>query len=119
MNSSCRVDETVSKIVTFDMNAVRRFAALAGGMNPLHHDEALAETARFGGRIVSGTHYSARMMGMVATFAPFLGERRAALGLGLGLGLEFEFEFGFRKALAAGDTVTMTWRSLRSSRARS
>ncbi|CAJ3558059.1 MaoC family dehydratase [Burkholderia pseudomallei] len=97
------------------MNAVRRFAALAGGMNPLHHDEALAETARFGGRIVSGTHYSARMMGMVATFAPFLGERRAALGLGLGL----EFEFGFRKALAAGDTVTMTWRSLRSSRARS
>ncbi|WP_183157424.1 MaoC family dehydratase [Burkholderia pseudomallei] len=99
------------------MNAVRRFAALAGGMNPLHHDEALAETARFGGRIVSGTHYSARMMGMVATFAPFLGERRAALGLGLGL--EFEFEFGFRKALAAGDTVTMTWRSLRSSRARS
>ncbi|CAJ4351647.1 acyl dehydratase MaoC [Burkholderia pseudomallei] len=97
------------------MNAVRRFAALAGGMNPLHHDEALAETARFGGRIVSGTHYSARMMGMVATFAPFLGERRAALGLGLGLGLEF----GFRKALAAGDTVTMTWRSLRSSRARS
>lgn len=115
MNSSCRVDETVSKIVTFDMNAVRRFAALAGGMNPLHHDEALAETARFGGRIVSGTHYSARMMGMVATFAPFLGERRAALGLGLGLGLEFSF----RKALAAGDTVTMTWRSLRSSRARS
>lgn len=115
MNSSCRVDETVSKIVTFDMNAVRRFAALAGGMNPLHHDEALAETARFGGRIVSGTHYSARMMGMVATFAPFLGERRAALGLGLGL----EFEFGFRKALAAGDTVTMTWRPLRSSRARS
>ncbi|CAJ5569161.1 acyl dehydratase MaoC [Burkholderia pseudomallei] len=113
MNSSCRFDETVSKIVTFDMNAVRRFAALAGGMNPLHHDEALAETARFGGRIVSGTHYSARMMGMVATFAPFLGERRAALGLGLGL------EFGFRKALAAGDTVTMTWRSLRSSRARS
>lgn len=113
MNSSCRVDETVSKIVTFDMNAVRRFAALAGGMNPLHHDEALAETARFGGRIVSGTHYSARMMGMVATFAPFLGERRAGLGLGLGL------EFGFRKALAAGDTVTMTWRSLRSSRARS
>ncbi|CAJ9398286.1 acyl dehydratase MaoC [Burkholderia pseudomallei] len=115
MNSSYRVGETVSKIVTFDMNAVRRFAALAGGMNPLHHDEALAETARFGGRIVSGTHYSARMMGMVATFAPFLGERRAALGLGLGL----EFEFGFRKALAAGDTVTMTWRSLRSSRARS
>lgn len=115
MNSSCRVGETVSKIVTFDMNAVRRFAALAGGMNPLHHDEALAETARFGGRIVSGAHYSARMMGMVATFAPFLGERRAALGLGLGL----EFEFGFRKALAAGDTVTMTWRSLRSSRARS
>ncbi|CAJ9574773.1 MaoC family dehydratase [Burkholderia pseudomallei] len=97
------------------MNAVRRFAALAGGMNPLHHDEALAETARFGGRIVSGTHYSARMMGMVATFATFLGERRAALGLGLGL----EFEFSFRKALAAGDTVTMTWRPLRSSRARS
>ncbi|MET5021159.1 acyl dehydratase, partial [Burkholderia pseudomallei] len=30
-----------------------------------------------------------------------------------------EIEFGFLKALAAGDTLTMPWRSLRASRARS
>lgn len=99
MNPSYHVGETISKMVTFDIDSVRRFATLAGDMNPLHHDEALAEPTRFGGLIVSGTHYSALMMGMVATF---LSERRPALGL--------EFEFKFRKAVAAGDTVTMAWR---------
>ncbi|AOI54137.1 MaoC family dehydratase [Burkholderia thailandensis] len=99
MNPSYRIGETISKTITFDADSVRRFATLAGDMNPLHHDEALAESTRFGGLIVSGTHYSALMMGMVATF---LSERRAALGL--------EFEFQFRKAVAAGETVTMAWR---------
>ncbi|WDR88458.1 MaoC family dehydratase [Burkholderia ambifaria] len=91
MNSSYKVGESTSQLVTFDVDSVRQFATLAGDMSPLHHDEAFAKTTRFGGLIVSGTHYSAMMMGMVATF---LTERRAGLGL--------EFEFQFRKAVAVG-----------------
>lgn len=72
---------------------------MAGDMSPLHHDEEFAKTTRFGGLIVSGTHYSAMMMGMVATF---LTQKSAGLGL--------EFEFQFRKAVAVGETVRMEWR---------
>ncbi|SIT42910.1 MaoC domain protein dehydratase [Paraburkholderia ribeironis] len=99
MSSSYKVGETISKAVTFDAYSVRQFATLAGDMSPLHHDEDFARSTRFGGLIVSGTQYSAIMMGMVATF---LTQRNAGLGL--------EFEFHFRKAVAVGDTVLMEWR---------
>ena len=98
-DASYKVGETTSQLVTFDVDSVRRFATLAGDHSPLHHDDAFAKTTRFGGLIVSGTHYSALMMGMVATF---LTERGAGLGL--------EFEFQFRKAVLAGQTVRMEWR---------
>lgn len=98
MNSSYKVGETTSQLVTFDVDSVRQFATMAGDMSPLHHDEEFAKTTRFGGLIVSGTQYSAMMMGMVATF---LTERRAGLGL--------EFEFQFRKAVAVGEAVRMEW----------
>lgn len=96
---SYKVGETTSQFVTFDVDSVQRFATLAGDYSPLHHDEAYAKTTRFGGLIVSGTQYSALMMGMVATF---LTERKAGLGL--------EFEFQFRKAVLVGQTVCMEWR---------
>lgn len=98
-DASYKVGETTSQLVTFDADSVRRFATLAGDHSPLHHDDTFARATRFGGLIVSGTQYSALMMGMVATF---LTERRAGLGL--------EFEFQFRKAVLAGQTVRMEWR---------
>jgi len=98
-DSSYKVGETTSRFVTFDADSVRQFAALAGDLSPLHHDDAFAKATRFGGLIVSGTQYSALMMGMVATF---LTERKAGLGL--------EFEFQFRQAVLVGQTVRMEWR---------
>lgn len=99
LDDSYKVGETTSQLVTFDAESVRQFATLAGDRSPLHHDDEFAKTTRFGGLIVSGTHYSALMMGMVATF---LTERNAGLGL--------EFAFQFRKAVRVGQTVRMEWR---------
>ncbi|MPW18723.1 MaoC domain protein dehydratase [Paraburkholderia piptadeniae] len=98
-DSSYKVGETTSQLVTFDVDSVRRFATLAGDHSLLHHDDVFAKATRFGKLVVSGTQYSALMMGMVATF---LTERRAGLGL--------EFEFQFRKAVLVGQTLRMEWR---------
>jgi acyl dehydratase len=84
--------------VTFDADAIRHFAALAGDHNPLHHDERVAARGPFGTLIASGPHVAALMMGLDATF---LSERHEALGLG--------FEFRFVKAVPAGATLTLEW----------
>jgi acyl dehydratase len=99
-NSTYAVGEGFSRTFTFDVKTVKEFAILVGDMSPLHHDEEFAKTTRFGGPIVSGTHYSAMMMGMVGTY---LTERHAGLGL----------EFKFRKAVSADNTVRMEWRIVR------
>ncbi len=90
--------ETFSKTFDFNVENVKYFATLTGDSSPLHHDDQFARQSRFGGLIVSGTQYSALMMGMVGSY---LTER------GSGLGLEFNFEF--RKAVLANDTVTARW----------
>lgn len=94
-----KIGETFSRTITFDAEAIKQFATLAGDENPLHHDEQLATASRFGGLIASGTHYSALMMGMIATHFTRQG---AALGLG--------FSFQFRKPVHAGETVRLEWR---------
>jgi acyl dehydratase len=98
---ACRfeVGESFRKDLSFDVDSIRRFAQMLGDTNPLHHDEALARTTRFGGLIASGPHYSALMMGAVAEF---LTQRGAALGL--------DFTFRFHKAVYAGSTMVLTWR---------
>ena len=98
MSTGFRVGERFEKRFDFTVENVRQFAALAGDTSPMHHDEQFAAASRFGGLIVSGTHYSALMMGMVASV---LTERAAGLGL--------EFNFKFRKAVMASDSVKATW----------
>ena len=92
------VGEAFTKTFAFNAQSVKHFATLAGDSSPLHHDDEFASKSRFGGLIVSGTHYSALMMGMVGSY---LTER------GSGLGLEFNFQF--RRAVLANDTVTAHW----------
>ena len=88
----------VARRATFDAEGIRRFAALCGDDNPLHHDERIAAAAPFGALIASGPHVVALMMGLDATF---LSKRHEALGLG--------FEFRFVKAVPAGTTLTLEW----------
>src|SRR5438093_11009412 len=92
------VGARIARRVSFDADAIRHFAALAGDHNPLHHDERAAANSRFGTLIASGPHVTALMMGLDATF---LSERHEALGLG--------FEFRFVKAVPADATLTLEW----------
>ena len=92
------VGARVTRRMTFDADAIRRFATLCGDANPLHHDASAAAAGPFGTLIASGPHVVALMMGLDATF---LSQRHEALGLG--------FEFRFVKAVPAGATLTLEW----------
>ena len=93
-----RIGARASRRLTFDAEAIRRFATLCGDCNPLHHDECAAAEGPFGTLIASGPHVVALMMGLDATF---LSQRHVALGLG--------FEFRFVKAVPVGATLTLEW----------
>ena len=93
-----RLGARASRRVTFDAEAIRRFAALSGDHNPLHHDARAAAEGPFGTLIASGPHVVALMMGLDATF---LSQRHVALGLG--------FEFRFVKAVPEGATLNLEW----------
>jgi acyl dehydratase len=96
--SSVAVGERFSKQVTLDEASISRFALSVEDHNPLHHDAAYARGTRFGGIIASGTQYTALLMGLVATH--FSAQASAA-------GLEFSFQL--KKAVRAGDTITLQW----------
>jgi acyl dehydratase len=93
-----RVGETFESSVVVDEQSVREFAAASGDFNPLHHDEAVANRSRFGGLIASGPHTAALLMARTATH---FSQRAQPLGL--------EFTIRFRKAVHAGDTLTLRW----------
>ena len=58
----------------FDPVQVSAFAHAAGDTNPIHHDPEAAARTRFGKPIVSGTHTSALLMGLLASHLSTLGE---------------------------------------------
>lgn len=94
------VGERFSRIVTFDPDSIRAFAAMAGDHNPLHHDPAYAANSRFGGLIASGAHCGALLMGLVATELTRYPDCTAA-------GLDFSFKL--RQPVHAGQTLALEW----------
>jgi acyl dehydratase len=82
----------------FDTASSQAFARAAGDLNPLHHDEKLAQNSRFGGLIASGTQTTALMMGLTAShFAQF--------GPTVGMG----FTFRFRRPVPMNAHATISW----------
>jgi acyl dehydratase len=94
-----KIGEEISRAVTFEKNAIKRFATLVGDMNPLHHDEEFAKSSRYGGLIASGTHTSSVMMGAIASF---ISARAPAVGLG--------FSVKMKKPIRADETARIVWR---------
>jgi acyl dehydratase len=93
-----KVGDSFSKDVTFDAAGISAFALATGDTNPLHHDAEYAAKTRFGGIIVSGSHLTALMSGLVSgNFS----------GKGTNVGLDFSYRF--QAPIRVGDKVTMRW----------
>lgn len=93
-----RVGESFSKTVSLDAASISTFAALSQDPNPLHHDAAVARRSRFGAVIASGPQTASLLLGLSAEHFTRSG---AALGL--------DFRLQFRKAVKAGDVLTLRW----------
>ena len=93
-----RVGECLSSQIMLSHEEIAAFARLSGDFNPLHHDQTYAQQTRFGGVIVSGPQLISLMMGLTATS---FSRETAMLGL--------EFTFNFRKAVKAGEQITLEW----------
>lgn len=93
-----RVGQRLESRVTLSRRSIAEFARACGDANPLHHDEEAAARTRFGGVIASGPQLSSLLMGLTATR---FSEEGAMLGL--------EFRFRFRRAVRAGETVSLEW----------
>lgn len=83
---------------TFDPEQVSTFALAAGDDNPIHHFPEIAATTRFGKVIVSGTHTTALMMGLVASH---LSKLASVVGV--------RFAIELLKPVFADEQVTLTW----------
>lgn len=62
------VGDRFSRHFTFSKNSIRRFAALVGDTNPLHHDDAAAGAAPLGTIIASGTQSMSMMLAVVPDY---------------------------------------------------
>ncbi len=92
------VGDRFCKHFTFSRDSIRRFAALAGDTNPLHHDEAAAGAAPLGTIIASGTQ---SMSMMLAVVPDYFRDR------GLNLGLEASVRM--LRPIRAGDGAHAEW----------
>ena len=92
------IGDVISKGVSFDAQSISSFALLTGDTNPLHHDAAYAASSRFGGIIVSGSHVTALMTGMIAGHF-------ADKGMNVGL----DTAYAFQAPIRCNDTVQLRW----------
>lgn len=92
------VGDRFSKRITFSRDSIRRFAALVGDTNPLHHDEAVAGAMPFGAIIASGTQSTAMMLAVVPDYF-----RDRGLNLGL------EASVRMLRPIRAGDGARADW----------
>ncbi|VVD69154.1 acyl dehydratase [Pandoraea iniqua] len=99
MGKIVTVGETFSATHAFTPASIREFSTLAHDLNPLHHDaEYAAADPRFGGLISSGTQQMSYLAALLATHYS-----KTAQPLGL------EFDMKLRRAVRAGDDITVRW----------
>lgn len=90
--------ERFSSEVTLNPTLVSEFAKAAGDYNPMHHDPEFAAKTRFKKLIASGTHTSALLLGLTASYFSKYG---AMIGL--------EFWQRFKRPIYADETINLEW----------
>ena len=90
--------ERFSSEVTLNPTLVSEFAKAAGDYNPMHHDPEFAAKTRFKKLIASGTHTSALLLGLTASYFSNYG---AMIGL--------EFWQRFKRPIYADETINLEW----------
>ena len=94
--------ERFSSELTLTPAMVSAYALAAGDANPIHHDPAFASSTRYGRIIASGTHTTALLLGLTASYFSKMG---AMVGL--------EFWVRFRRPIYADETIRLEWLVIR------
>jgi acyl dehydratase len=90
--------ERFSSEIALTPTAVREYAVSVGDTNPVHHDPGFAAASRYGRLIASGTHTTALLLGLTASYFSTKGSMA---------GLEFWVRF--RRPVFADETVRLEW----------
>ena len=97
--------ERFSSDVVLTSTQVREYALAVGDTNPVHHDVAFAAASRFGRLIASGTHTTALLLALTASY---FARKGAMLGL--------DFWVRFRRPVFADESIRLEWLIVRVTR---
>ena len=87
-----------SSEVTLNPSLIADFARAAGDHNPMHHDPEFAANTRFKKLIASGTHTTALLLGLTASY---FSKHGSTVGL--------EFWQRFKRPVFADETIKLEW----------
>jgi len=83
-------------------NIVSEYAHSVGDSNPIHHDPEFASNTRYGRPIASGTHTTALILGLSASY---FSKTSSMVGL--------DYWVGFRRPIYADETIKVEWLVIR------
>ncbi len=87
---------------TLTPEIVSKQALAVGDDNPIHHDIEFAAGTRYGRPIASGTHTTALLLGLTASY---FSKRMSMVGL--------DYWVGFKRPIFADETIKMEWLVIR------
>ncbi len=91
-----------SAVYSLTPDIVAKQALAVGDDNPIHHDADFAAGTRFGRPIASGTHTTALLLGLTASY---FSKGMSMVGL--------DYWVGFKRPIYADETIRMEWLVIR------
>ena len=82
--------------------AVAEYALSVGDLNPIHYDSEFAANTRYHRTIASGTHTTALILGLTASY---FSRTTSMVGL--------DYWVGFRRPIYANETIKLEWLVIR------